>query len=94
MFFLKPNAKVPGGVIGQPGEEELVGFRNPARRTSQAFPFQVFAYGEQYLRYGAFDPRLVHPVFGRRGSFQIIGPPLRQLHGKGELLVGCNSPVS
>jgi hypothetical protein len=44
MFFLEPNVKVPGWVIGKPGEEERVGFGDAARRTSEAFPFGVFAY--------------------------------------------------
>jgi hypothetical protein len=45
MFFLEPNVKVPGRVIGKPGEEEHVGFGDAARRASEAFPFRVFAYG-------------------------------------------------
>ena len=45
MFFLEPNVKVPGWVISKPGEEERVGFADAARRTSEAFPFGVFAYG-------------------------------------------------
>src|SRR5215204_2903563 len=45
MFFLEPNVKVPGWVIGKPGEEERVGFGDAARRTSEAFPVGVFAYG-------------------------------------------------
>ena len=45
MFFLEPNVKVPGWVIGQPGEEERVGFGDAPRRASEAFPFRVFAYG-------------------------------------------------
>jgi hypothetical protein len=39
MFFLEPNVKVPGRVIGKPGEEERVGFGDAARRASEAFPF-------------------------------------------------------
>src|SRR5215211_130000 len=62
MLFLEPHVQVSGGVIGQPGEEERVGFGDPARRASEAFPFRVFAYGDQYLPDGAFDPRPVHPV--------------------------------
>jgi hypothetical protein len=85
MFFLKPYVKMPGWVIGKPGEEERVGIGDAARRASEAFPFRVFAYGDQYLPDGALDPRPIHPVF--RAS-------VRQLHGKGELLVGCSSPVS
>ncbi len=85
MFFLEPNVQVPGWVLAEPGEEELVGFGDPLRRASQAFPFRVFADGEQYLLYGAFDPWPVYPMFGASAG---------QLHGKGELLVGCSSPVS
>ena len=45
MTFLEPHVEVPGRVIGQPGEEERVGFGDAARRASEAFPFRVFAYG-------------------------------------------------
>ena len=85
MFFLEPDVEMPGWVIGKPGEEERVCFGDAVWRASEAFPFRVFAYGHQYLPEGAFDPRFVHPVF--RAS-------VRQLHGKGEWLVGCSSPVS
>ncbi len=85
MFFLEPYVKVSRRVIAEPGEEESVGLGDAPRRASEAFPFRVFAYGDQYLLYGAFDPRPVYPVFGAS---------LCQLHGKGELLVGCSSPVS
>ena len=85
MFFLEPYVKMPGWVIGKPREEQRVGFGNALRRASEAFPFRVLAYGEKYLPDGAFDPRPIHPVFGAS---------VRQLHGKGEWLVGCSSPVS
>ena len=85
MCFLKPDVKIPGWIIGKPGEEERVGFGDAVRRASEAFPFRVFTYGDQYLPDGAFDPRPIHPVFGAS---------VRQLHGKGEWLVGCSSPVS
>ena len=45
MFFLESDVKVPGRVIGKPGEEERVGFGDAARGASEAFPFRVFAYG-------------------------------------------------
>jgi hypothetical protein len=63
MFFLEPDVEVPGWVIGKSGEEERVGFGDALRRASEAFPFRVFAYGDQYLPDGAFDPRLIHPIF-------------------------------
>ena len=85
MFFLEAHVQVSGWVIGKPGEEERVGFGDAVRRASETFPFRVFAYGDQYLPDGAFDPRPIHPVL--RAS-------VRQLHGKGEWLVGCSSPVS
>jgi hypothetical protein len=62
MFFLEPNVKVPGRVIGKPGEEEHVGFGDAARRASEAFSFRIFAYGDQYLSDGAFDPGCVYSV--------------------------------
>ena len=94
MFFLKPHVQVPGGIIGQPGEEERVGFRNAARRASEAFPFRVFAYGDQYLSNGAFDPGCVHLVYLRVLPLRLFRAFPCQLHGKGEWLVGCSSPVS
>ena len=66
MFFLKPHVKMPGRVIGQPGEEGRVGFGDAVRRASESFPLRVFAYGYKQLSDGAFDPEPVHPVFGRR----------------------------
>ncbi len=94
MFFLEPYVKVSRGVIGQPGEEELVGLGDPPRRVPQAFPFRVIPYGDQYLLYGVFDPGPVYPMFRRIRSFRLFRASVRQLHGKGELLVGCSSPVS
>src|ERR687883_319415 len=85
MFFLEPDVEMPGWVIGKPGEEERVCFGDAVWRASEAFPFRVFTYGDQYLPDGAFDPRPIHPIFGAS---------VRQLHGKGEWLVGCSSPVS
>lgn len=85
MFFLEAHVQVSGGVIGQSGEEERVGFGDAARRCPEALPFRVFPYGDEYLPDGAFDPRPIQPVFGAS---------VRQLHGKGEWLVGCSSPVS
>ena len=65
MLFLEPNVKVPCGVIGKPGEQERVGFRDPARRPLEAFPFRVLAYGDQYLPDGAFDAGCVYPLYLR-----------------------------
>ena len=62
MCFLEPNVKMPGRVIGKPGEEERVGFGDAVRRASEAFPFRVFAYGDQYLPDGAFDPGPVYQL--------------------------------
>jgi hypothetical protein len=33
-------------------------------------------------------------VVGGEGPLQLFAASLCQLHGKGELLVGCNSPLS
>jgi hypothetical protein len=46
MLFLEPHVKVPGWVIGEPGEEERVGFGDAARRASEAFSFRIFAYSD------------------------------------------------
>ena len=89
MFFLEPDVEVPGRVIGQSGEEERVGFGDAAWRASEAFPFRVLAYGHEYLPDGVFDPGCVYLV-----SLRLFGAALCQLHGKGEWLVGCSSPVS
>jgi hypothetical protein len=94
MFFLEPDVEVPGRVIGQSGEEERVGFGDAARRASEAFPFRVLAYGHQYLPDGAFDPGCVYLVSLRVRPLRLFGASLCQLHGKGEWLVGCSSPVS
>src|ERR671911_756474 len=94
MFFLEPHVKMPGGVIGKTGEEEGVGFGDAARRAFQAFPFRVFAYGYQYLPDGVFDLWCVYPVSSRVWPLRLFGASLCQLHGKGEWLVGCGSPVS
>jgi hypothetical protein len=46
MFFLESYVQVPGWVIGEPGEEECVGFGHALRRASEAFPFRILAYGD------------------------------------------------
>ena len=94
MFFLEPYVKMPGWVIRKPREEERVGFGNALRRASEAFPFRVLAYGHQYLPDGTFDPGYVYPVSSRVRPLRLFGASLCQLHGKGEWLVGCSSPVS
>ena len=78
MFFLEPDVKMPGWVIGKPGEEELIGFGDAVRRASEAFTFWVLAYGDQYLPDGTFDPRPVDPVF-RASVRQFHGPEPRPL---------------
>jgi hypothetical protein len=65
MFFLKPHVKMPGRVIGQPGEEGRVGFGDAVRRACESFPFRVFAYGYKQLPDGIFDPGCVYPVSWR-----------------------------
>ena len=62
MFFLEAHVQMSGGVIGQSGEEERVGFGDAVRRCPEALPFRVFPYGDQNLPDGAFDPRSIHPV--------------------------------
>ncbi len=62
MFFLEPHVQVPGGVIGQPGEEERVGLGDAPWRTSEAFPLRVLAYGDQYLPNGPLYPGPIYPV--------------------------------
>src|SRR5215210_4105498 len=94
MFFLEPHVQVPGWVIGKPGEEERVGFGDPARRTPEAFPLRVLAYGDQYLPDGVLDPGRVYPLYLRVRTLRLVVVALCQLHGKGEWLVGCSSPVS
>jgi hypothetical protein len=94
VVFLESHVQVPGRVLTQPREEILVNLSDAPGRTSQALSLGVLAYGNQYLPDGALDPWPVYPVFRRMGLFQLLEASLRQLHGKGELLVGCNFPVS
>ena len=72
MIFLEPHVQMPRRVFAEPGEEELVGLGDAMRRVTQAFPFPVFAYGNQYLPDGAFDPG---PVTSYRKS-RILPNPL------------------
>ena len=92
--FLKPYVQVSRRVFADPGEEKLVGPGHPRGRFPQSFPVGVLPYGEQYLPEGALDPDPVDRVF--RGIRALRTPETFscQLHGKGEWLVGCNSPVS
>jgi len=53
-----------GGIHAQPGEQELVGPRDPRGRVSQAFPVGVLPYGGQYLANGPLDTGQIYPVFG------------------------------
>jgi hypothetical protein len=62
MFFLEPDVQMPRRVFAEPGEEELVGLGDAMRLVSQAFPSRVFAYGDQYLPDGAFDPGPVYQL--------------------------------
>src|SRR5919107_2992817 len=94
VFFLESYVEVPGRIIGKPGEQERVGLGDPARRTLQALPFRVLAYGDQYIPDSVLDPWCVYPAFGRVRSPQLFGASLGQLHGKGEWLGGGSSPVS
>ena len=94
VFFLESHAQVPNGVLTQPAEKELVGLGDAPGRAPQAFSFRVLPYGSQYLPDSALDPRPVYPVVLGKGPFQLFKASLCQLHGKGELLVGCNSPLS
>jgi hypothetical protein len=71
--------------------------RIPLRRSEQGATrraIQRSLYGNQHLPDGALDPWPVCPVFRGIGLFQLLEASLCQLHGKGELLVGCNFPVS
>ena len=66
---------------------------SPRGGLPQSFPVGIFPYGQQYLPDGTLDPYPVDRVFLGRGTLQIPETSPRQLHGKGEWLVGCNSPV-
>src|SRR5215203_5065970 len=72
MFFLEPYVQVPGGVIGKAGEQERVGFGDPARRAPEAFPFRVLAYGDEYLPDGVLDPGSVYPLYLRVRSSGLV----------------------
>jgi hypothetical protein len=92
--LLESHAQASRRVLAKAVEEELVGLGYALRRVSKTFPLRVFAYGNEYFPDGAFYPGPIYPGFGRIGSFEIFEASLRQLHGNGELLVGCSSPVS
>ena len=62
MVFLESYVQVPGRVLAQPGEEELVGLGDAPGRFSQAFSFWVLPYSDQHLPNGTFDPRYVYSV--------------------------------
>ena len=53
-----------------------------------------------YLQAGAFvpevvlDPGCVYSLYLRVWPLRFLGASVGQLHGKGEWLVGCSSPVS
>jgi hypothetical protein len=93
-WFPGTHAQVPGGILTQPCEKELVGRGDAPGRAPQAFSFRVLSYGSQYLPDNALDPRLVYLVVREEGPVQLPEASLGQLHGNGELLVGCNSPLS
>ncbi len=81
-------------VFAEPGEEEPVSPRHPRGRVPESVPVGVLPYGYQYLPDGAFDPGPVYRVFWEMRSFRTLEALSCQLHGKGEWLVGCNSPAS
>jgi len=95
VVFLEPDGKLPGGVYVQSGEEELVSPRYPRGRILlESFPIGILSYGHQYLLDDTLDPSPVYPAFRGKGPLQTFEASSRQLHGKGEWLVGCSSPVS
>jgi hypothetical protein len=62
MLFLESYVQVPGRVLAQPGEEELVGPGYAPGRVLQAFSFRILPDGRQYFPYGPLDPGPVYPV--------------------------------
>ena len=92
--FLESHARAPGSVLTQPCEEQPVGLGDAPGCAPQAFSFRVLPYGCQYLPDSTLDPRPVYPLFRGIEPVQPFEASPSQLHGKGELLVGCSSPVS
>ncbi len=62
VVFLESYVQVPGRVLAQPGEEELVGPGYAPGRVLQAFSFRILPDGRQYFPYGPLDPGPVYPV--------------------------------
>src|SRR4051794_32282620 len=75
VVFLKAHLQVSDRVLSQSGKENLVGFRDPAERTSQALAIGVLPYGKQYLPYGPLDAQVIHVALP--GS---VRPPLPSGH--------------
>ena len=93
MTFLKPYLQVSRRLFAEPGEEPIVGPGHPRGRLPQRVSVGVLPYAELYLPDGALDPAPVDGVFRGIRSCRMPETSPRQLHGKGEWLVGCNSPV-
>jgi hypothetical protein len=80
VILLKPDGQLAGGVYVQPGEEELVGPRDPRGRFLQSFSVGVLPHGGQYLPDGPLDAGQVYTVFGRVPLFRVFEEQGSVLH--------------
>jgi hypothetical protein len=65
VVLLKIDGQLLDGIHAQPGEQELVGPRDPRGRVSRAYPVGILPHGDQYLADGPLDAGQIYPVLGR-----------------------------